>query len=75
MIENTKNLIVASKSRYASMVELETIKQQPEERAEAFLAKLKTKARQIGYTKTVQCAQAILLDYNGPWCEIPCIWS
>ena len=55
LIENTRKIVMAAKSKYATIVELEAIKQQPDERAENFLAKLSTKARQVGFKKSAKC--------------------
>lgn len=58
LIENVKALVVMSKSRVAAVVEMKAIKQQPEERAESFLAKLMSAGRRIGFKKKKKCTKA-----------------
>lgn len=55
LIETTMNLVVVAKSRFAYIVELEGMRQEHDERAEAFLARLKNKVRQIGLKKSRHC--------------------
>ena len=52
---NVKALVVMAKSRVASVVEMKAMKQQPDEKAEAFLARLKSTARRIGFKLTKRC--------------------
>ena len=69
LIENVKALVVMSKSRVAAVVEMKSIKQQPEERAESFLAKLMSAGRRIGFKKKktctkVGCNEEIEIDFT-----------
>ena len=52
---NVRMLVVMAKSRVASVVEMKAIRQQPEEKAEAFLARLRSAGRRIGFKKTKKC--------------------
>ena len=59
LIANTKKMVVQAKTKYALVVELEGVHQQPDEKAEAFLARLKLAACQIGFKKKKKTAPAI----------------
>ena len=69
LVENTRKLVVPETSKYASIVELEGMRQQHNERSDAFLARLKNKARHIGFEKTVQCSCDPPTNVRVTYCE------
>ena len=45
-----------AKSRMAAVVEMKAMKQQADEKAEAYLARLKSAGRRIGFKATKKCS-------------------